>query len=422
MLRRYAARYGQTGKTLPATNRLVLQTRLALAVLCLAATVNLLQSAVISPLLPDIATAFAASDAATGQLATMGAVAGFAFSIAATPWMDRWSRRTWFRLEGAMILVGMLMAAFAPTFPVLAVGRVISACGASLIMANCFTGARELFKDPARRNRAIGFIASATTLVFVAGLPVITQINAFFGWRVAMAAIAIPTVLLLIGTQFIPAPSATETVAAQRPRAVSTFRAVLGDRRIRALLIVLMICSALYSGWFVYFGAYTTTVFDVSAGVLGLLFLLAGAAQLVANNVAPVLVRRFNPVHIVMVSLLTVSAVLLSTGIAIVSVPGALLAAVTVLVGTGLAYISTNVLLLDSETPHPGAVMSLSAATGSLGAALGPLIAGAALAASNSFEVAYRVVGALAPFAVLIIWLGTRQPAVKRAEAAEATP
>lgn len=362
------------------------------------------------------------SDAATGQLATMGAVAGFAFSIAATPWMDRWSRRTWFRLEGALILIGMVLAALAPSFPVLAVGRILSACGAALIMANCFTGARELFQDPTRRNRAIGFIASATTLVFVAGLPVITQINALLGWRTAMASIAVPAALLLLGTHFIPVPPTTGAPAVPRPRAASTFRDVLGDRRIRALLIVLVICSALYSGWFVYFGAYTTTVFAVSASVLGLLFLVAGAAQLVANNVAPVLVRRFDPVHIVMATMLIVSVVLLSTGIVIVSVPGALLTAIAVLVGTGLAYISTNVLLLDSESPHPGAVMSLSAAAGSLGAALGPLIAGAALAASNSFEVAYRVVGALAPFAVLIIWLGTRNPAVKQTEIAESTP
>ncbi|MEZ4563542.1 MAG: MFS transporter [Thermomicrobiales bacterium] len=154
---------------------------MALAVLCLASAVNLLQSASISPLLPSISATFRAGDAATGQLATLGSLAGFGFSFAATPWIDRLSRRAWFRLLSGMITAGMLLAACAPSFPILAVGRILAACGGALIMANCMTGARELFHDPAWRNRAIGYIVSASTLVFVVGLPIITQINAGFG-------------------------------------------------------------------------------------------------------------------------------------------------------------------------------------------------------------------------------------------------
>ena len=121
---------------MPATSRYTLRTWMALAVLCLASAVNLLQSASISPLLPSISATFRVGDAVTGQLATIGSLAGFAFSVAATPWIDRINRRTWFRLLSAMIVAGMLLAALAPSFPVLAVGRVISACGGALIMAN----------------------------------------------------------------------------------------------------------------------------------------------------------------------------------------------------------------------------------------------------------------------------------------------
>ncbi|MBL8126968.1 MAG: hypothetical protein JNM64_04970, partial [Chloroflexia bacterium] len=76
--------------------------------------------------------------------------------------------------------------------------------------------------------------------------------------------------------------------------------------------------------------------------------------------------------------------------------------------GTGLAYIAANVLLLDSNARQPGAVMALAGAAGSLGGALGPLISGASLAYTGSFEAAYRVVGMLAPVAILAISLGTR--------------
>ncbi|MFN8676943.1 MAG: MFS transporter [Thermomicrobiales bacterium] len=391
---------------MPATSRYTLRTWMALAVLCLASAVNLLQSASISPLLPSISATFRAGDAATGQLATLGSLAGFAFSIAATPWIDRLGRRTWFRLLSTMIMTGMLLAAFAPSFPILAVGRVLSACGGALIMANCMTGARELFHDPAWRNRAIGFIVSASTLVFVVGLPIITQINARFGWRVAMMAIAVPALLLLLGVALFPASPLQALPARRSP--FSAFGEAFGNARIRALLICLALFSAIYSGWFVFFGAYATTVFAVSASVLSLLFFAAGTMQLIANNVAPILMRRFDPVRLIIIAMLSVAATLLSTGIVIITVPGALVAAGAVLMGTGLAYIAANVLLLDSNARQPGAVMALAGAAGSLGGALGPLISGASLAYTGSFEAAYRVVGMLAPVAILAISLGTR--------------
>jgi predicted MFS family arabinose efflux permease len=401
-----------SGDTVTVGARVAAHTSLGLVVLCLAAAVNLLQSASLSPLLPGIGEEFGTPDAATGQLATLGSLAGFGFSLAATPWMDRWSRRTWFRLEGSLIIAGLLISALAPSFIALVIGRILTASGASLIMANCMTGARELFPDPVRRNRAIGLIVSATTLVFILGLPVVTQIEARLGWRVAMTAIAIPAALLLAGTFVLPEKRASARAGQRQGGPFGAFRTVLENRRVGALLVVLGLLSALYSGWFVYFGAYTTGVFVVSAAVLSLLFLLAGGAQLVANNLAPILLRRFDPLRILYATMTGTAAALLLTGIVITTIPAALIAAVLILNGCGIAYIATNVLLLDSDVPHPGAVMSMAAATGSLGAALGPLITGLALANLGSFEAAYRTLGILAPLAVLTVWLGTRNEPV----------
>lgn len=392
-----------------AAHRFPAQTWLGLGVLCLAAAVNLLQSASLSPLLPQIGRDFGTPDAITGQLATIGSLVGFAFSLAATPWMDRWSRRTWFRIEGSLIVAGLLLSAFAPAFGWLALGRILAACGAALIMANCMTGARELFPDSGWRNRAIGLIVSATTLVFILGLPLVTQLAARFGWRVAMASIALPATLLLAGTFVLPASRTIAHAASAGGRPFQAFRTVLGERRVRSLLIALGLCSALYSGWFVYFGAYVTEVFAVAAATLSLLFLFGGVSQLATNNLAPLLIRRFNPPLILNAGMVGVTVALLLSGVAVTTVSAALVAAIVVLNGTGLAYISINILLLDSDLPHPGAAMSMAAATGSLGAALGPLLTGLALANTGSFEASYRVLGLLAPICIAIVWLGTRE-------------
>jgi MFS family permease len=69
--------------------------------------------------------------------------------------------------------------------------------------------------------------------------------------------------------------------------------------------------------------------------------------------------------------------------------------------------------LLDGDVPHPGAVMSVAAAFTGVGNALGPLVAGWALAATESFEAAYRTLGLLAPLAMIVLWAGTRRRATK---------
>lgn len=390
-----------------AAKRYETRTWLALGLLCLAAVINLLQSASLSPLLPAIGGDFGTPPSTTGQLATLGSIVGFVFSLAATPWMDRWSRRTWFRLEGSLILTGLLISVFAPSFPVLALGRILTASGASLIMANCMTGARELFPDPVARNRAIGFITSATTLVFIVGLPIITQLDSRFGWRVALFAVTVPVMLLLPGTFLLPSGNAS-VAARHQGGPFEAFRIVLGDRRVSAFLIGMGLFSAIYSGWFVYFGAYTIEVFAVSASALSLLFLVLGTTQTVSNNLAPILLRRFQTLHVVYAALVAVACALLLTGIVFSTVPTALVAAILIVNGCGMAYISTNVLLLDSGLSHPGAVMSMAAATGSLGGALGPLMVGIALANTGAFEASYRLLGMLAPLAILVIWAGTR--------------
>ncbi|MEZ4563541.1 MAG: hypothetical protein R2853_12485 [Thermomicrobiales bacterium] len=234
-----------------------------------------------------------------------------------------------------------------------------------------------------------------------------------------MLAIAVPALLLLLGVALLP-ESPVQTLPA-RSSPFSAFGEAFGSARIRGLLICLALFSAIYSGWFVYFGAYTTTVFAVSASVLSLLFFAAGTMQLIANNVAPVLMRRFDPVRLIILAMLAVACALLTTGILVVSVPGALVAGGSVLIGTGLAYIAANVLLLDSNARQPGAVMALAGAAGALGGTLGPLISGASLAYTGSFEAAYRVIGMLAPVAILTIWLGTRVAPAPQPEIADSS-
>ena len=382
------------------------RTWLALAVYGTGSFTTMLNLGFLSPLLRPIGDAFGTPDAVTGQLATISAMVTFVAALVATPWMDRWSRATWFRLLGILLLVGTLLSALAPTFGVLVIARVIAALGASVVTANSLTGARELFPDPVWRNRAIGILVSATTVGFVVGLPAITQIAAHLGWRVAVASMALPVLFMIGGTWLLP--NAPALAVSSRLPVLASFRAVLGNGRVRAVLVALGLNLAMYTGWLVYFGAYVTDVFAASAALLSTLFLISGFTELAANNLTPPLLRRFAAVPVLHVMLAAAGASLLLTGIAITTVPAALAAAIVILNTTAAAYIACNAILLDGEHSHPGAVMSVASAGIGLGNTLGPALVGWSLAITGSFEAAYRTLGLLAPLAMLAVWLGTR--------------
>lgn len=383
-----------------------LRTWLALAVYCMGSFTTMLNLGFLSPLLRPIGDSFGTPDAVTGQLATVSALVTFVAALIATPWMDRWSRATWFRLLGLLLLSGTLLSAVAPTFGILLVARVIAALGASVVTANSMTGTRELFPDAVWRNRAIGILVSATTVAFVIGLPAITQIAAHAGWRIAVACMALPVLFMLGGTWLLP-DSATHK-ALSRQTIVESFRAVLGDGKVRGILIALSLNLAMYTGWLVYFGAYVTDVFAASAALLSTLFLVSGVTELAANNLTPPVLRRFAAVPVLHLMLAVAGGSLLLTGIVITTVPAALAAAILILNSTAAAYIACNALLLDGEHSHPGAVMSVASAGIGLGNTLGPALVGWALAFSGSFETAYQVLGFLAPVAMAAIWMGTR--------------
>jgi predicted MFS family arabinose efflux permease len=383
------------------------RTWIGLAVLSLGAGVILLTTAALSPLLRPIGLEFGTTDAVTGQISTIGSLVGVVSALVATPWMDRWSRRAWLQFEGCLLLMGVIASALAPTFGWLVAGRVLASLGSAVIMANCLTGAQELFHDRVWRNRAIGVIVSGTTLALIAGVPAITQIEAAFGWRVAMASIAAPILIFLAGTFILPATTGRPTVdAGQHPFA--TFRVVFSDRRTRWLLVMLGLNLGLYMGWLVYFGAYASATFAVSAGVLSALFSVSGFTELAANNFTPPLLRRFAAAHVAYITLGATGAALLLTGIAVTSVPGMLVAAILVLNGTAAAYVAGVALLLSGSHPHPGASMSLASASTGMGSALGPFVTGSALAMTGSHEAAYRALGMLAPLAMIALWLATR--------------
>ncbi len=362
-----------------------------IAVLALGGFCAFTNIGLLSPLLPEMSRDLDVSEALAGQLATAGSFVTTVGSLVASPWMDRFSRRDWIRAEAAVLLVATIASALAPGFGWLLLARMLGAIGSAVLMANCLAGAGELITDQHRRAQAVGLIASATTMTLLIGLPVFAQINAFAGWRWAIAAYAVPLVLLIVGTHWLPANAPAGSGASTR--FADGLRAVIARPDVGYTILATSTLILAYIGWLTYFGAFAEQELGVGAGTLGAYFLVAGIAELFANNLAAPLMRRTSPHAFAAACSAGFALALLLTGV----VPHArwtgFAQAIAISVFSAMAYIGVSSWLIGAIPGRRGAVMALSSAATGLGSAAGTIAAGGALSLFGSYAAAYRLLG-----------------------------
>lgn len=344
-----------------------------IAVLVAGAFATALNVTLLSPLLKDIAAEFDVSDSTTGQLATLTAACSG--------------------------LTALLLAA-----------RVVAGIGGAIIFANCLAATADLFPDPHQRNRVIGLLNTAATLGAVVGLPALTQIADAAGWRWAVATVLAPVALVLAGAGRLPGAAPT----ARGPLWQgwwSGYRRVLANRETTWLLALLVVLFVVWFGWLIYFGAFAETAFGVGAGALSVLFLVGGAAEIAAGNATPFLLRRRSPASITRVAVLLLAADLLLVGIAWANAWALAPFIVVASAASTTIFVCVSILLLDSFPPARGAVMSLQSAVLELGAALALL---------DDYEASYRLLGVVAPLALVCLALSARH--ARSTAEAPATP
>lgn len=394
--------------------------RLLVALLAVGAFTTALNVTQLSPLLTRIAVDFGVTNAAAGQLATLTAVCAATTALLTAPWLDRYGRGAWLRFESVLLGAGTLISVLAPSVAWLVVGRALAGVGGAIIFGVCLATVGDLFPEPTKRNRAVGVVGTAATLGAVAGLPIVTQIADLGGWRWALGAI-LPLVVVLFAGSFLFSDAVAPKEGSLWRGWATGYRVVLASGETLSLLGVMVAVSMAWFGWLIYFGAYTETVFGVGAAMLGLLFMVGGGAEVVANNVTPLLLERRSPRTVVLWATLVMSATLLSVGIADtrswVLFPFIAVASFSSVV----IFSSTCILLLDSLPAARGAAMALQSAGFEAGGALGAAVAGAGLAVLGDYELVYRLLGLLLlPLLLVPLALGTRRAAPSAFTAAPA--
>lgn len=257
--------------------------RVALALSVLAAAAFVYVTAEIMPVgaLPAIAADLRVSEAAVGTLLASYALVAAVATVPLVRWTANWPRRRTLMLTLICLTVSQLISALAPTFAVLALGRVLCAATHGLMWSVIAPiGTRMVPASHAARATMAVYVG--TGLALVVGSPLTAALSELWGWRLAVVAITVAAAVVLVAARLtLPRMAMTDTAVQERRRRI-------GNRRNGRLLVMCGLTLIGVTGHFVSYTFIVVIIRDiVGVGGPNLAWLLAayGVAGLVAMGV-----------------------------------------------------------------------------------------------------------------------------------------
>ncbi|MER5327074.1 MFS transporter [Streptosporangium roseum] len=287
----------------------------------------------VAGLMPQMADGLSATIPQIGYLITAFAVAMTAGGPFLTIAVLKLRPKPALMVLFAIFLAGNLLAATAPSYPIMMAARIITGIAAQAFFGVAISLAVRL-TPPQRRGRAIAVVMNGLMVGTLLGLPLSTLIGEHLGWRAAFWAVSAVAVLAALATMIgVPRLERAEGDGGDFRQEMRVFTK---PRLWLVFATSTLIIGATFSA-FSYLNPILTQVTGFSAGTVPLLLIAYGAATVVGNNIVGRLADR----HTVSVQLwgLALNLIFL-TGFALLahlSIP-----AVVLMLGIGLVGVTMN--------------------------------------------------------------------------------
>ncbi|WP_220448355.1 MFS transporter [Nonomuraea diastatica] len=240
---------------------------------------------VMAGLLPAIAADLEVSVPAAGQLVTV-----FALTLAVAAPILSWllsplDRRKVLQLALIVFVVGNVVTALSPSYPIALLARILTAAGAATITATASSAAVAI-TPPERRGRAMALVIGGLTLSTALGMPLGNLIGGI-DWRLTLWAVAALGVVAVIGIS-VALPKvvlpATSLMARLAP---------LRQPKVLSILVVTLLVMAGHYAVYTYIGAVTASATTGSfSQALTMILFVWGVGVLVGNFFAGHLVDK----------------------------------------------------------------------------------------------------------------------------------
>jgi DHA1 family inner membrane transport protein len=233
---------------------------------------------VLSPILSDVAADFGVSIAAAGQLRIIAAPLAAVVALGAGSALVRFSPRALLAVGSALLGLGSVASAAAPTFELLAIAQVPMWAGIAVLVA-AGVAAAAAWSEPERRTRVVAHALAGPPAAWIAGMPVIGLV-AEVHWRLAFLALPLPAALL------------AGLAVAGRPRDLpltgrgTSLSGLLRLPDARRWALGELLANSAWAGTLVFSGALLTEEYGLSTTVTGVALGGVAVAYLVANQLA----------------------------------------------------------------------------------------------------------------------------------------
>jgi DHA1 family inner membrane transport protein len=222
----------------------------------------------------------------TGLLVTYGAIILCIGSPVVALLTTRINRRLLLTATLGVLVVGQAASAFAPDYATVLALRLVMLAVAAIFTPQA-ASTIGLIVPPAERASAIAFVFLGWSLAIAGGLPLITFISAYAGWRTAFAvSAAIALVPFILLTFSLPRGLLGPALS------LKSFSFIARHRKILLLLLITILSTSGQFTVFVYLAPLLQRLSNASHEVVGIMFAAYGVAGFVGNMVATKIVGQ----------------------------------------------------------------------------------------------------------------------------------
>ncbi|MGX1562203.1 MFS transporter [Streptomyces sp. NPDC055506] len=359
----------------------------------------------IAGLLPQVASTFEVSEAAAGWLITGYALSVAVGAIALTAATARLPRKQVLVGLVALFVIGNLLSAVAPDYPVMLLGRIVAAlCHGSFFGIGSLV-ARSLVA-PEKKSRAVAVMFAGLTVANVLGVPFGALVGERWGWRAAFWAVTAIGVLALAGIAALVPGRAGEQGAAPP----SGLRDQLRAFRSSQVWLTLAATALSYGGMFGAFSyiAYTfTEVSGFAPADVAWLLMVYGVGLVVGNLVGGRAADRDRDRALVL-ALLGLTLTLALFGLLADSAAASVV--LVFLMGvTGFASVPGMITRVTDVAGGAALAASANVSASNIGNALGAWLGGLAISAGLGYTAPLYAGAGIALTSVVVMVVAARQ-------------
>ncbi len=230
---------------------------------------------VLSPILVEVARDLNVSTAVAGQVRVFAAPVALVVAVLVARSAGRLPLRYLLFVGSALVAVGSIASAAAPSFIVLALAQVPLWAGVAVLVAGG-VGAAGSWTAAEARSRVLARALAGAPAAWVVGMPTIGLV-AGVSWRLAFVVVPLPAAVATCAVLLKQRP---ESAA---PRTGASLTGLLRQRGARPWLLGELLAMSSWAGTLVFSGALFVEVYGVSPRLTGVLLATVALAYLGGN-------------------------------------------------------------------------------------------------------------------------------------------